>query len=399
MNEWADYRCSSMPRGYSPYGGQTYGAYYPKMGADGSSSGSAVSADIGLAFAALATETSGSITHPAMRNSVVGIKPTVGLVSRHLVIPGSEHRDTVGPIARTVRDAAQVLQVIAGPDAADNYTAAIPGPVPDYVAACNPDALRGARIGVPYNVFDDFFELSPPDVLVNDFVNALKTMEASGATIVAANLTRPFGDRTVYADAALTGAADLMANLPAYFAQLTENPSGIKTIEELREKTRSLPAEENNFWGTSVWDDALEKFGFNNTDPRFWPAYQRLQQFQGPEGVLGALERDNLHALVLPAVRATDMVNHIGAPVVTVPLGYDPIDSETNPRPFANGNEVATRGPSQPYALSFVGRHWSEADLVGLAYSFEQKTQVRGRAKRHITPEAEITVSSSCYSQ
>jgi amidase len=126
LSQWANYRSSNSSNGWSAYGGQTYGAYYPGQDPSGSSSGSGVSSSLGLAFASLGTETDGSILSPSQMNNIVGIKPTVGLTSRSLVIPISEHQDTVGPMARTVKDAAYILQAIAGPDQYDNYTSAIP---------------------------------------------------------------------------------------------------------------------------------------------------------------------------------------------------------------------------------------------------------------------------------
>lgn len=144
LSQWANYRSDNTSNGWSAYGGQTYGAYYPKQDPSGSSSGSGVASSIGLALASLGTETSGSILSPSDVNGVVGIKPTVGLTSRYLVIPISEHQDTIGPMARSVKDAAYVLQSIVGPDANDNYTSVYPfETTPDYVAACSFDSFAG----------------------------------------------------------------------------------------------------------------------------------------------------------------------------------------------------------------------------------------------------------------
>lgn len=151
LSQWANYRSANTSNGWSAYGGQTYGVYYPRQDPSGSSSGSGVSSAIGLALAALGTETDGSIVSPSENSALAAIKPTVGLTSRSLVIPISEHQDTIGPMARSLKDAAYLLQAIAGKDPNDNYTSAIPGPLPDYVGACDFDGLRGARIGVPRN--------------------------------------------------------------------------------------------------------------------------------------------------------------------------------------------------------------------------------------------------------
>ncbi|GKT92218.1 glutamyl-tRNA amidotransferase subunit A [Colletotrichum tofieldiae] len=122
MSQWADYRSTNSSAGWSTYGGQTRGAYYPDQDPSGSSSGSGVASSVGLAWASLGTETFGSITLPCDVNNLAGIKPTVGLTSRYLVVPISEHQDTVGPMARTVKDAAHLLAAIVGPDSNDNYT-------------------------------------------------------------------------------------------------------------------------------------------------------------------------------------------------------------------------------------------------------------------------------------
>ncbi len=176
LSQWANYRSDNTSNGWSAYGGQTYAAYYPGQDPSGSSSGSGVSSSIGLALAALGTETSGSILSPSDVNNLVGIKPTVGLTSRYLVIPISQHQDTIGPMARSVKDAAYVLQAIAGPDEHDNYTSAIPGPLPDYVAACDYSAFSGARIGVARNVLEIWGKYTDPPVL-KAFYEAVQQIE------------------------------------------------------------------------------------------------------------------------------------------------------------------------------------------------------------------------------
>lgn len=157
LSQWANYRSLNSSNGWSALGGQVIGPYFPDQDPSGSSSGSGVASALALAHFSLGSETDGSIIGPSGANNVVGIKPSVGLTSRNLVIPISQHQDTVGPIARTVKDAAYLLSAIAGYDPADNYTSAIPFPhytIPDYVAACNFSALRGKRLGIPRNVFD-----------------------------------------------------------------------------------------------------------------------------------------------------------------------------------------------------------------------------------------------------
>jgi len=124
LSQWANFRSDNTSNGWSAHGGQTVGAYFPGQDPSGSSSGSGVASSLGLALASLGTETDGSIISPSDVNNLVGIKPSVGLTSRFLVIPISEHQDTVGPMARSVKDAAYILSAIAGKDANDNYTSA-----------------------------------------------------------------------------------------------------------------------------------------------------------------------------------------------------------------------------------------------------------------------------------
>lgn len=173
LSQWANFRSTNSSNGWSAHGGQTYAAYYPDQDPSGSSSGSGVASALGLALASLGTETDGSIVSPSDANNLVGIKPTVGLTSRFLVIPISQHQDTVGPMARTVKDAAYLLAAIAGKDTNDNYTSAIPyDPLPDYVAACNFSALAGKRLGVPRNVIE-FFSDNTTGPIVSAFDEAL----------------------------------------------------------------------------------------------------------------------------------------------------------------------------------------------------------------------------------
>lgn len=392
LSQWANYRSYNSTNGWSATDGQVYAAYHAKQDPGGSSSGSGVAADLGLGFAAVGTETSGSILIPAQCNNVVGIKPTVGLTSRYLVIPVSEHHDTVGPMARTVRDAAHLLQAMAGRDARDNYTAVIPS-VPDYAAACKDGALAGARIGVPWNVVlpaDAGDRLSPPEL--DAFRASLDVLRDAGAVIVEANLTRdtsPEGLR----DRDTVLEADFVANLASYLAELTSNPHGMHTLAQVRDFTRKTPAERYPDRNTGRWDPILDEPGFDNTDPRCWAAYRRVLRSELAGGVLGALRRHRLGAVVLPTSLAPGWISAVGAPGVTVPMGHFPASTHvvTEPR-----GELVVVGPAVPFGLSFLGRRWSEARLIALAYGFEQRTRVRGRVRPLVMPEAEVAVSAAC---
>lgn len=306
LSQWANYRSSNSSNGWSAYGGQTYGAYYPNQDPSGSSSGSGVSSSIGLALAALGTETDGSILSPSNVNNLVGIKPSVGLTSRYLVIPISEHQDTIGPMARTVKDAAYILQAIAGPDPNDNYTSAIPnkGVLPDYVARCKKGALKGKRIGVAYNVFAG--RLNAP--VLAAFNEAIEQVKSLGATVVEANFTAYAQLRNSTSEGTVLQ-SDFLVNLATYLSELTYNPTGIKNLADLRAFTQGFTAEAYPDRNTAVWDAALSQ-GFDNTSPQFWAAYQNDLFLGGPGGLLGALNRTNTDAILLPTVSCWNAGHH-----------------------------------------------------------------------------------------
>lgn len=257
-----------------------------------------MASSLGLSFAALGTETSGSILAPSQNNDLVGIKPTVGLTSRSLVIPISQRQDTVGPMARTVRDAAYLLQAIAGKDPSDNYTLAQPFDAPpDYVAACNFSSFRGKRIGVPRNLIQ-----SPDPSISTAFEAALSTIKRAGATIVDGLNIAPFAlDNLKNGDSSTTVLeADFASDLgPHYLSMLTSNPQNVHNLPDVLNFTHTFPPEDYPDRDTGVWDAALA-LGFGNTDPQFWAAYQLNLETAGPQGILGLLANYSLDALVLP---------------------------------------------------------------------------------------------------
>lgn len=363
LSQWANFRSTNSSNGWSAHGGQVLGAYVPGQDPSGSSSGSGVAAALGLAAACLGTETDGSIVSPASRSNVVGIKPTVGLTSRDLVVPISEHQDTVGPLAKTVRDAAILLQAIAGADpAGDNYTTASPfllsdgvQALPNYVAATlRPNALAGARIGVPRNIVALFGNDSAAEVRVFES-EALAVLRSAGADVVdpadfsAAEELAQSDAETVVLN------ADFISNLAAYLAKLSANPSGVRSVEDVRRFTRVTPAELFPDRNTATWDVALSAFpleegqtttgGFNNTDPRFWTALQENLSLGGEGGLLGVLDRLKLDAIVLPSSFAPHWAAIVGAPIVAVPMGH----YESEEQVVMNGRgDLVDTGPGVP---------------------------------------------------
>ena len=326
MSQWAAWRGTSAVagqtiNGWSAYGGQCQGVYYPGQDPSGSSSGSAVASSLGLSFAALGSETDGSLILPGQASNVVAIKPTVGLTSRSLVIPVSPRQDTVGPIARTVKDAATILQIIAGRDPEDNYTSAQPVQTPNYVSACNISALSGARIGIPRNL------VSSLGANLTSFESAMNTLKAAGAIIVD-NL-----NVTEYALSYLTKnttvqvlSVDFVSALPAsYLSKLTSNPHSIESVSDLRNFTQNFPPEDYHSFpqvDTSHWDAGLA-LGYNNTSPHFWANYQLNLEAGGRQGILGLLSNHSLDALIAPTTAAFGLPALVGSPVINVPLGFD----------------------------------------------------------------------------
>lgn len=305
LAQWAGTRSVNATVSWSAYGGQVYGAYHQDQDPRGSSSGPAVAAALGLAGATLGTETESSIISPSNRGNVVGISPTVGLTSRYLVVPVSEHQDTIGPIARTVKDAALILEAIAGVDPRDNYTSAIPhnGSIPRYSAACKKGALRGRRIGIPENVL-----AAPAKYLDSTLLSAFRSAVAQirddlGAIILTANFTayeawQNDNNETV------AGNADFLTNVASYLAELSYNPYNLSSLAEITDFTHGFPAEEWPAKDTGDWDgpDGAVTQGWNNTDARWWPAHQANLFYGGEGGILGALERTGCDAILLPSV-------------------------------------------------------------------------------------------------
>ncbi|KAK4177742.1 amidase signature domain-containing protein [Triangularia setosa] len=390
LSQWANFRSFNSSNGWSSTGGQTEGAYFQKQDPSGSSSGSGVASSLGLAAASLGTETHGSILSPAQINNLVGIKPTVGLTSRYLVVPISERQDTIGPMARTVKDAAYLLAAISGKDLKDNYTSSIPfSTVPDYVSACQLGSLSGKRIGIPRNLIPN-----PPSAsfqyIISTFTNALNVLRQANATIID-DLYLPGQDLMNLGPYQLhVMNAEFISDLPKYFASLTSNPANLTGLHSLINWTKSHPHLEHYPERDVVrWEAALNITGHGNDSPYFWGNYSAQVYAAGPQGILGALKNHSLDALVLPTWWSPTMPALVGTPVVTVPLGKLPNDGSVVEERDPFGELVHWAG-NLPFGISFVGEGFSEEKLIGLAYDFEQKTKVREAVEVYIKPKTEL---------
>ncbi|OJD26909.1 hypothetical protein ACJ73_01701 [Blastomyces percursus] len=360
LSEWANFRSSNSSNGLNAYGGQVAGAYVPRQDPSGSSSGSGVASDLGLSFATLGTEVVylgfifSTSLHIARGDSGLMSVPRRAAASLALVNKTTlPHMDTIGPMTRTVKDAAKLLQVIAGPDSNDNYTSAFPfDHVPNYVAACQRSALNGMRIGLP----TDVLEQVAPEILEN-FHAAVKAMTDSGAIIVNCSALEESNTSPLRWEVI---SADFVNDLANYFSKLKTNPNNINTLSDLRNFTQAFPLDAYPDRDTGSRDGALA-LGYNITSPEFWPKYQKARLASIGSGILGS-------------------------PIVTVPMGAWPAGTEVVSPP----RDLVIRAPEITMGLSFLGDFWSEATLIVMAYAYEQQSLKRRTLSRYIEPKTEL---------
>ncbi|MBT9134177.1 MAG: Glutamyl-tRNA(Gln) amidotransferase subunit A [Firmicutes bacterium] len=345
MTEWANFMAADMPNGYSSRGGQVKNPY-GDFNVGGSSSGSAAGVAAGFAPLAVGTETSGSILSPAHSCSVVGIKPTVGLISRSGIIPIAHSQDTPGPIARTVADAALMLGAMVGVDDTDPVTMAQKGrEVEDYLAGLSLDALRGARLGL---VREYFASLDAPRAAVYD--SAIAALTRLGAVIVEVD---------EYAAQAKQGDYKVLLyefkpNINAYLG--TTGPLvPVHSLADVIEFNSRDPAVRLKY-GQTVLAESQETSG-TLTEAEYITALQENRLYCREQGVDLALTRDRLDALVFPGNAGCSIAAKAGYPSVTVPAGYTAL--------------------GRPVGLTFTGTAYSEHKLIKLAYAFEQNTKAR----------------------
>ena len=364
LSEWANFRSTHSSSGWSARGGQCRNPYALDRTPSGSSSGSAVAVAAGLCAAAIGTETDGSIVSPSTCCSIVGIKPTLGLVSRAGVIPIAHSQDTAGPMARSVADAATVLGALVGVDPQDEATAASAGHgETDYTRFLDPRGLKGARLGVCRSHFMGY---SPgTDALMEAAVGRLKS---EGAVIVdPADITT--GGQ--FDDTEFTVLLyEFKADLSRYLAAWAPGPAP-KTLADLiafndRTKDREMP-----YFGQEIFTQAQAKGPLTEQD--YLRALDKNHLLARTQGIDAVMAEHQLDALIAPTGGPPSLIDLVngdpggggsfstpaavaGYPHITVPMGY-----------------VA----GLPVGLSFVGRPWSEGALIKFAYAFEQATQAR----------------------
>src|SRR5262245_8597916 len=362
MSEWANIRSTRSSSGWSARGGQCRNPYALDRNPCGSSSGSAAAVAANLAPLAIGTETDGSIVCPSSANGIVGIKPTLGLVSRAGVIPIAHSQDTAGPMARTVRDAAILLSFLTGGDPRDAATAASAGHThADYASFCAEGGLRGARIGVARKFFGRDARV---DAILEE---ALKVMKAAGAVLVDPVDLSPGSEyESTELDVLLF---ELKADLNAYLAATPRAP--VRTLADVIKFNDQNRDVEMPFFGQELFLQAQEKGGLDT--PADKEALAKNQRLSRAEGIDAALKKHNVEALVAPTGGPAWLTDHVngdhftGVSSSTPPAvaGYPAI---TVPAGFIFG---------LPIGLTFMGGAWSEPTLIKLAYAYEQQTRQR----------------------
>jgi amidase len=364
LSEWANFRSIESSSGWSGRGGQANNPYVLDRNPCGSSSGSAVAAAAHLATVTIGTETNGSVVCPSGANSVVGLKPTLGLVSRSGIVPISAQQDTAGPMTRNVTDAAAVLSVVQGVDPQDPATGDAAEFVDrDYLAALDPDALAGKRIGV----WREPAAENPEVAAVLD--EAVAALQARGAVIVD-NVEMVGLDEALGAQfPALL--VEFKHDLNAYLAATGgDHPADLAGLIEFNNENAEL---EMPFFGQEIFEFAEATSG-DLTDPEYLA--QRATATNGARAAIDtAVAAHDLDAIVAPTNNAawvTDLENgdnFDGFVSSSSPAAISGYPNLTVPAGYARGE--------LPLGVSFFGSRFSEPTLVAVAYAFEQATQVR----------------------
>ncbi len=385
LSEWANFRGKNSTSGWSSLGGLTRNPYALDRTACGSSSGSAAAVAANLCAAAVGTETDGSIICPAQTNGIVGIKPTLGLISRSGIIPIAHSQDTAGPMARTVADAAVLLGAMTGVDEMDAATELVLSRVEgsskerayqDYTQFLDPDGLQGARIGVARSLF------GTDKRVLKIIESSLETMKSLGAELIEVEL--PSSDKFGKSELEVL-LYEYKSDLNAYLAdrgQMAKVRSLADVIEFNEEnRKRVLP-----YFGQERMEAAQKKGPL--TGKKYINALEKNQRLSHLDGIDAVTKEHNLDAIVCPSGGPAWMIDLIngdggrswdmdstsyaavaGCPHITVPAGYI----------FG-----------LPIGISFFAGAWQEPTLIKLAYAFEQATHVRVPPK--FLPTADLTV-------
>lgn len=364
LSEWANFRSTHSSSGWSGRGGQCRNPYALDRTPSGSSSGSAVAVSANLCAVAIGTETDGSIVSPSTCCGIVGIKPTLGLVSRTGIIPIAHSQDTAGPMARTVADAATLLGVLAGVDPRDDATAASGGQSRgDYTSFLDPNGLKGARLGVCRSHFMGYSAGTDSAMEA-----AMDTLKRLGAVIVdpADIATAGQFDDSEFAVLLYEFKADLNRYLPEWAPG-----ASAKTLEDLiafndRSRDREMP-----YFGQEIFVQAQAKGPL--TDQDYLRALDKDRLLARLQGIDAVLAEHRLDALIAPTGGPASLIDLVngdpgGGGSFSTPAAVAGYPHITVPMAFVRG---------LPVGLSFVGRSWSEGTLIKLAYAYERATTAR----------------------
>ena len=360
LSEWANIRSNNSISGWSAVGGTVRNPYVLDRSACGSSAGSGAAVAAGLAWAAIGTETDGSITCPAAINGLVGLKPTVGLVSRTHIIPISHSQDTAGPMTTTVRDAAEILTAIAGSDPADAATKEADARKTDYARGLDKTALKGVTLAVARF----YTGYSPKTDAV--FEQALADLKAQGATLVE---VKEFDEGPIGRAEGVVLYTELKVDLAAYLASTDPKKVPTRTLADVIAFNKATPRE-FEWFGQESFERAEKTKGYS--DPDYIKALADSKRMAGPEGIDKILKDTGAVAIVAPTT----------GPAWTIdPLNGDNYGGSSTTLPAVAGYPHLTVPMGQvtglPVGLSFIGPAWSEKLLLNLGYAYEQATMKR----------------------
>jgi amidase len=362
LSEWANFRSTRSTSGWSSRGGLTRNPYALDRNTSGSSSGSAVAVAASLAAVAVGTETDGSIVSPSSANNGVGIKPTLGLVSRTGIVPLAPSQDTAGPMARTVADAAALLTAMAGTDPRDATTADASVRKADYAKGLDRDALRGARLGVVRSQFT-----GRNDLVAAQIEKSLAVLRERGAVLVDVPEV-PNADK-LGKDELTVLLYDINAAMAEYLAEYAPG-APVKTLADIVAWNEAHRDKAMPWFGQEHFVAAKDKGGLDT--PEYVEARARIRKLAREDGIDKVLRDNNLDALIAPTGNLPWMTDFIkgdasggGFTAAAAVAGYPHV---TVPAGFVHG---------LPVGLSFVGTAWTEQRLIALAYAFEQATRHR----------------------
>jgi amidase len=346
LTEFANYLTNGMPGGYSSLGGQVLNAYDTSQTPRGSSAGSAVAASVGFAAITIGTETSGSILSPAYVNSDVGIKPTVGLISRTGIIPIAASQDTAGPLTRTVADAAVELTAITGSDPEDSATAANPLVGHDFTKDLSTTALKGARIGVVAN--------QVPTAGTDNrtlWDAAIEALKARGATLVDVTLDTSAPSSTVFS-------YEFKRDLNGYLSSRLPSNAPMKTLNDIIAYNTTHEQQALKFGQVLALASQAKDLSAGSADTAKYKADRANDLAISKDRIDSVMQTNNLTTLLFANSGSAGIGAKAGYPTISIPAGY----------------QAANRWP---FSISFLGQAWSEPTLMGYAYDYEQATKLR----------------------